>query len=73
MRTTVRNKELEHKFKHLLELPGAKERLKIFEADLTTPGSYRECFEGCTGVLHTATSVAIGEGNAENVIYKPGV
>ena len=64
---------MEHKYKHLLELPGAKDRLKIFEADLTTPGSYRECFEGVTGVIHTATSVALGDLDGENNIYKPGV
>ena len=35
-------------------MEGAKERLKLFKADLMVEGSFDECFEGCSGVFHTA-------------------
>jgi hypothetical protein len=43
--------------KHLLELPGASDRLKLFVAELMEPGSYDNVVEGCDGVFHTASPV----------------
>jgi hypothetical protein len=43
------------KTKPLLDLPGAKERLSIWKADLSEEGSFDEAIEGCTGVFHVAT------------------
>lgn len=43
------------KTKPLLELPGAKERLSIWKADLSDEGSFDEAIAGCTGVFHVAT------------------
>lgn len=40
---------------HLLALPGAEERLRLFEADLLSPGSFDVAAEGCTGVCHCAS------------------
>jgi bifunctional dihydroflavonol 4-reductase/flavanone 4-reductase len=39
----------------LLDLPGAKERLTIWKADLGEEGSFDEAIKGCTGVFHVAT------------------
>ncbi|KAG0568141.1 hypothetical protein KC19_7G189600 [Ceratodon purpureus] len=52
VRGTVRNPE---KSKHLLELPGAGERLKLVEADLLKPGAFDSAVQGCDGVFHTAS------------------
>lgn len=43
------------KTKPLRELPGAKERLSIWRADLSEEGSFDEAISGCTGVFHVAT------------------
>jgi hypothetical protein len=45
--------------KHLLELPGASDRLKLFVADLKEPGCFDTVVEGCDGVFHTACPVLI--------------
>ncbi|CAN0889819.1 Vestitone reductase [Linum grandiflorum] len=39
----------------LTELPGAEDRLKIFEADLNEPDSFSAAIRGCSGVFHVAT------------------
>lgn len=49
---TVRDPE---KSKHLLELDGASEHLKLVEADLLKPGAFDAAVEGCDGVFHTAS------------------
>lgn len=41
------------------ELKGAKERLKIFEADLTVEGSFDEAIKGVDGVFHIASRVTL--------------
>lgn len=41
----------------LWDLKGAKERLKIFEADLTVEGSFDEAVNGVDGVFHIASRV----------------
>lgn len=43
------------KCSHLLELPGARERLQLFEADLKGPSAgFVEAIKGCSIVFHTA-------------------
>ncbi|CAH2056700.1 unnamed protein product, partial [Thlaspi arvense] len=37
---------------YLTSLPGASERLQIFDADLARPESFRSAVEGCIGVFH---------------------
>lgn len=41
----------------LTNLPGASQKLKIFNADLSNPESFRAAIEGCIGVFHTATPI----------------
>ncbi|KAJ8749022.1 hypothetical protein K2173_013465 [Erythroxylum novogranatense] len=41
----------------LTSLPGASEKLRIFEADLSDPESFGEAVKGCIGVFHVATPV----------------
>ncbi|KAH9299393.1 hypothetical protein KI387_031075, partial [Taxus chinensis] len=45
------------KTSHLLSLPGAKERLHLFTADLYEPGSFDSAIEGCDFVINLATSL----------------
>ena len=45
----------------LTSLPGASEKLKIFNADLSNPESFSEAIERCTGVFHVATPLGFGE------------
>ena len=46
---------------YLLNLPGAKERLKIFpNVDLLVADSFEEAMAGCDAVLHTASPFYMG-------------
>ncbi|PSR84936.1 Tetraketide alpha-pyrone reductase [Actinidia chinensis var. chinensis] len=59
VRTTVRCPENVEKVGFLWELKGAKERLKIFEADLMVQGSFDRAIQGVDGVFHTASPVLV--------------
>jgi hypothetical protein len=49
-----------HKLGPLTRLPGAAERLKVFEGcDLTVPGSFDAAVQGCDCVMHTASPFAL--------------
>ncbi|KAA0162869.1 hypothetical protein FNF27_07817 [Cafeteria roenbergensis] len=52
---TVRSMARKDKTEHLLALPGAADRLKLFEADLLKPESFDAAVAGCQGVFHTAS------------------
>lgn len=39
---------------YITNLPGASEKLKIFNADLSKPDSFNAAIEGCVGVFHVA-------------------
>ncbi|XP_068635882.1 noscapine synthase SDR1-like [Aristolochia californica] len=55
VRTTTRsNPEYREETTHLTSLPGASERLEIFEADLNAPNSFTSAIKGCMGVFHVA-------------------
>ena len=43
------------KVQHLVALEGAKERLRLFRAELTEEGSFDSAIDGCVGVFHTAS------------------
>lgn len=43
------------KTEHLLGLEGARERLKLFKANLLEEGSFDSVIDGCEGVFHTAS------------------
>ncbi|XP_028083483.1 tetraketide alpha-pyrone reductase 2-like [Camellia sinensis] len=59
VRTTVRDPENVEKVSFLWELSGAKERLKIFKADLMVEGSFDQAVQGVEGVFHTASPVIV--------------
>jgi nucleoside-diphosphate-sugar epimerase len=45
--------------KHLLAMPGAAERLKLFKADLLQAAAFNEAVAGCDVVIHTASPYLI--------------
>ncbi|XAR55821.1 hypothetical protein NMG60_11036031 [Bertholletia excelsa] len=59
VRTTVRDPENVEKVGYLWELSGAKERLKMYKADLMVEGSFDEAVQGSDGVFHTASPVVV--------------
>ncbi|CAI0455050.1 unnamed protein product [Linum tenue] len=58
VKASVRDPTDRKKTAHLLELPGAKERLELFKADLLDDGSFDSVVQGCAGVFHTASPVS---------------
>ncbi|KAI3469935.1 hypothetical protein Pfo_026598 [Paulownia fortunei] len=53
--TTIRiDPERKRDISYLTNLPGASERLQIFNADLDKPESFAAAIEGCIGVFHMA-------------------
>ncbi|KAL0373537.1 UNVERIFIED_CONTAM: Vestitone reductase [Sesamum radiatum] len=50
---------------YLTNLPGASERLKIFDADLDRPDSFAPAIGGCVGVFHVAHPLDFDEKEAE--------
>jgi nucleoside-diphosphate-sugar epimerase len=60
---------------HLLELPGASERLTFFSADLVKAGSFDEAVAGCDYVIHVASPfvVNVPEGKAKELLVDPAV
>ncbi|KAL3517015.1 hypothetical protein ACH5RR_023917 [Cinchona calisaya] len=53
--TTIRpSSDRTKNLNYLTELPGASERLRIFEADLDKPDSFDAAIQGCIGVFHVA-------------------
>ncbi|GAY69575.1 hypothetical protein CUMW_289210 [Citrus unshiu] len=67
--TTVRS-DPEHKkdLSFLTNLPGASERLQIFNADLNDPESFDEAIAGCAGVIHVAAPIDIDGKETEEVM-----
>nr|XP_028963190.1 vestitone reductase-like [Malus domestica] len=58
---------------YLTSLPGATERLKIFNADLSKPDSFNAAVEGCIGVFHVATPVDFQDKEPEEVVTKRSI
>jgi len=54
---TLRDPQNEAKAGPLLSLPGASEKLKLFQADLCEEGSFDSAVDGCEGVFHVASLV----------------
>ncbi|XP_024019049.1 vestitone reductase [Morus notabilis] len=72
--TTVRsNPEHKKDLSFLTSLPGASERLKIFDADLNNPESFRAAIEGCIGVFHVATPIDFENEEAEEIVTKRSI
>ncbi|WOG95481.1 hypothetical protein DCAR_0414800 [Daucus carota subsp. sativus] len=56
--TTIRSHPGQKKdVNYLTNLPGASERLQIFNADFDKPESFNESIQGCVGVFHVAHNV----------------
>lgn len=73
---TVRSLKDVSKYEHLISMPGASpSTLKMFEADLTVPGSFDAAFAGCRGIYHTASPFffALKKGDPEEELMKPAV
>ncbi|KAJ1689702.1 hypothetical protein LUZ63_013857 [Rhynchospora breviuscula] len=73
VRATVRDPSNQKKMKPLLDLPGSKERLTLWKADLSEPGSFDEAIKGCTGVFHVATPMDFESKDPENEVIKPTI
>lgn len=52
---THRDPANENKTRHILSLPGARERLMLFKADINEQGSFDSAVHGCDFVVHMAT------------------
>lgn len=72
---TVRDKTDENKTAHLKALPGAADRLLLFSADLTVPGSFDEAIATCDAVIHVATPIDTthADPDGEATIFVPAV
>mmetsp|Transcript_17904 Transcript_17904/g.26811 ORF Transcript_17904/g.26811 Transcript_17904/m.26811 type:complete len:363 (+) Transcript_17904:790-1878(+) len=65
---TVRSLSDPMKVTHLKALKGAEERLKLFEADLLKPGSFKDAIAGVSCVFHMASPVFFKGTNIDNMI-----
>ncbi|XP_056860445.1 phenylacetaldehyde reductase-like isoform X2 [Raphanus sativus] len=74
VRATVRNPSFGlSKIEHLLALEGAKERLKLFKADLLEECSFEQAIEGCDAVFHTASPVKFIVTDPQTELIDPAV
>ncbi|PIQ25945.1 diaminohydroxyphosphoribosylaminopyrimidine deaminase [bacterium (Candidatus Blackallbacteria) CG17_big_fil_post_rev_8_21_14_2_50_48_46] len=73
--TTVRNPAQTDKYQHLLDLAGQHPgTLKVFAADLLSPGSFAEAMQGCETVMHTASPfVTSGIGDPQKELVEPAL
>ncbi|KAJ0439472.1 putative NAD-dependent epimerase/dehydratase, NAD(P)-binding domain superfamily [Helianthus annuus] len=70
---TVRSIDDPNKTEHLLALDGAKERLSLFEANLTAEGSFDSAVNGCVCVFHTASPVLFSVDDPQAQLLDPAV
>ncbi|GLJ54746.1 hypothetical protein SUGI_1176000 [Cryptomeria japonica] len=70
---TVRDPENEEKVGHLIALPGAKERLKVFKADLNDEMAFDDPIKGCEGVFHLASPVTLADNALQGEVVAPTV
>ncbi|XP_047341788.1 phenylacetaldehyde reductase-like [Impatiens glandulifera] len=70
---TVRSLHDPKKTEHLLALDGAKERLKLFEANLIDEGSFDTAVQGCDCVFHTASPVLMSVDDPNLELIDPAV
>jgi len=73
VRGTVRNTDPD-RVKFLTDLPGAKERLELFKADLLGPeGTFDEAVKDCDYVLHTASPFVIAPKDPKRDLADPAL
>ena len=72
---TVRGDPDSSRFDGLKNLPHADQRLKIFTADLSAPGSFDRAVAGCHVVIHVASpvTVQVSKNKAEQEVVVPAV
>ncbi|KAI3796456.1 hypothetical protein L1987_39127 [Smallanthus sonchifolius] len=70
---TIRSLDDPNKTQHLLALDGAKERLSLFEANLTVEGSFDSAVNGCVCVFHTASPVQFSVDDPQAQLLDPAV
>ncbi|KAJ0682894.1 putative cinnamyl-alcohol dehydrogenase [Helianthus annuus] len=70
---TVRSLDDPKKTEHLLALDGAKERLSLFEANLSVEGSFDSAVDGCVCVFHTASPVLLSVDDPQLELLDPAV
>ncbi|WKA05015.1 hypothetical protein VitviT2T_023003 [Vitis vinifera] len=73
VKATVRDPNDPKRTQHLLSLDGAKERLHLFKADLLEEGSFNSVVDGCDGVFHTASPVAMDVINPQAELIDPAL
>ncbi|KAJ9680253.1 hypothetical protein PVL29_019535 [Vitis rotundifolia] len=73
VKATVRDLNDPKRTQHLLLLDGAKERLHLFKADLLEEGSFDSVVDGCDGVFHTASPVAMDVINPQAELIDPAL
>jgi len=70
---TVRDLENDQKTTPVNALEGAKDRLRLFEADLLDGDSFDETFNGCDIVMHVASPYVIDVEDAQRDLVDPAV
>lgn len=73
VRGTVRSLAKRAAYEHLLRLPGAEERLELFEADLLDPKAFHSVVHGADFVLHTASPYTLDVKDPERDLVVPAV
>ncbi|XP_010458233.1 PREDICTED: cinnamoyl-CoA reductase 1 [Camelina sativa] len=73
VKATVRDPKDTKKTEHLLALDGAKERLKLFKADLLAEGSFEQAIQGCDAVFHTASPVLFTVTDPQTELIDPAL
>ncbi|XP_065616920.1 phenylacetaldehyde reductase-like isoform X2 [Quercus suber] len=73
VKATVRDPNNPKKTDHLLALDGAKERLKLFKANLLEEGSFDSVVDDCVGVFHTASPVFLAASDPQTELIDPAV
>ncbi|KAL4205169.1 hypothetical protein AMTRI_Chr01g135980 [Amborella trichopoda] len=73
VRATVRDINDSKKTKHLFELDGANERLKLFKAENMEDRSFDAAVDGCDGVFHVASPVVFSVKDPQTEIIDPAV
>jgi nucleoside-diphosphate-sugar epimerase len=75
VRGTMRDSSNTSRVSHLLELPGASERLTFFSADLLRAGSFDKAVAGCDYVIHAASPFILNvpKGKEKATVIDPAV
>ncbi|KAK6141004.1 hypothetical protein DH2020_025254 [Rehmannia glutinosa] len=71
--TTRLDPERKRDVSYLTNLPGASERLQIFNADLDEPDSFRPAIEGCIGLFHVAHPIDFEDKETEEIKTKRSI